>query len=135
MAKASIWGAKYQEQYQDLGKLLSRLYMTGTSSYNAFSDAKEMGASDTEAAAMFWGYFAGMYWLMGTEVGEHVLPELRLEKQQIKNMLQEVARTSQPEIKKGLDALADSETVRRQEMNVFKRLFTRAAEAGKNAAK
>jgi len=54
--------------------------MTGTSSYQAFSDAKEMGASDTEAAAMFWGYAAGMYWLMGTEVGEHVLPELRLEK-------------------------------------------------------
>ena len=134
-AKASIWGAKYQKEFQDVGKIMSRLYMTGTSSYQAFSDAKEEGASDLEAAAMFWGYAAGMYWLMGTEVGEHILPELRMEKQQIRNILKSVAEGTQKEAKKGLDIAEQAAKEQLQQKNIFIRTFKKAAEVGKNTIK
>jgi hypothetical protein len=75
------------KEYQELGKYISRLYMTGTSSYQAYEDAKAEGATDEEAAAMFWGYFAGMYGIMATDIGEHVLPELRMQKREIRDIL------------------------------------------------
>lgn len=90
-AKAAIWGEKYQEAYQNLGKYISRMYMTTTASYQAYQDAKEEGASDMEAAMVFWGYLAGEYAIISSELGERVLPELRADKIEIRNMLEKVS--------------------------------------------
>ena len=79
-AKSQIWAENYMKEYQNIGRILSRYFMAGTSSFQAFQDAREEGASDWEAAALFWGYFSGMYAIMGTDIGEHILPELRLSK-------------------------------------------------------
>lgn len=90
-AKAALWAEKYQKEYQELGRNISRLYMTTTASYQAYQDAKAEGASDMEAAMVFWGYLAGEYAIISSELGEHVLPELRAEKSELKNLVRTVS--------------------------------------------
>lgn len=128
LARATIWGQNYMKSYQEWGKHLSRLYMTGTASYNAFSDAKQEGASDMEAAAVFWGYMAGMYALMSTDIGEHVLPELRADKAQIRNLLQTVSKQAKETISTNA-VKAESKEVNK---NIFAKLFNGAKSFAQN---
>lgn len=121
-ARATIWGQNYMKSYEQWGKHMSRLYMTGTASYNAFSDAKEEGATDAQAAAVFWGYFAGEYAIMASELGEHVLPELRLDKQKIKNLLKAVSGEASTAISTNA-VKAESKEVSK---NIFMKLFNGA---------
>lgn len=122
LARATIWGQNYMKSYQEWGKQLSRLYMTGTASYNAFTDAKQEGASDMEAAAVFWGYMAGMYALMSTDIGEHVLPELRADKAQIRNLLQTVSKQA----KESISTNAVKAESKEASKNIFAKLFNGA---------
>lgn len=113
LAKSQIWQENYIKDYQEIGKHISRLYMTGTSSFQAFEDAKAEGASDVEAAALFWGYFTGMYGIMATDIGEHVLPELRLQKRELRDILLRVSEQGAPKTVK-------------EEVTQFKNIFQRA---------
>lgn len=121
LAKASIWQENYMKEYQELGKYISRLYMTGTSSYQAYEDAKAEGATDEEAAAMFWGYFAGMYGIMATDIGEHVLPELRMQKREIRDIL---LKANEQGLKNGVAKAATTSTA--EEVSKFKGIFQKA---------
>lgn len=122
LARATIWGQNYMKSYQEWGKQLSRLYMTGTASCNAFTDAKQEGASDMEAAAVFWGYMAGMYALMSTDIGEHVLPELRSDKAHIKNLLESVSKQA----KESISTNAVKAESKEASKNIFAKLFNGA---------
>lgn len=121
LAKASVWQENYIKEYQEIGKYISRLYMTGTSSYQAYEDAKAEGATDTEAAALFWGYFAGMYGIMSTDIGEHVLPELRMQKREIRDIL---LKANEQGLKKGVAKAATTSTA--EEVSKFKGIFQKA---------
>lgn len=128
LAKATIWGQNYMKSYENWGKHLSRLYMTGTASYNAFSDAKQEGASDEQAAAVFWGYMAGMYALMASDIGEHVLPELRMDKAQIKKLIQDVSQQA----KQSISTNAVKSESKGLTKNVFAKLFNGAKSFAQN---
>lgn len=128
LAKATIWGQNYMKSYENWGKHLSRLYMTGTASYNAFSDAKQEGASDEQAAAVFWGYMAGMYALMASDIGEHVLPELRMDKAQIKKLIQDVSQQAKQSISTNAVKSESKELTK----NVFAKLFNGAKSFAQN---
>lgn len=121
LAKSSIWQEKYIKEYQEIGKYISRLYMTGTSSYQAYEDAKAEGATDEEAAALFWGYFAGMYGIMSTDIGEHVLPELRMQKREIRDIL---LKANEQGLKNGITKAATTSTA--EEVSKFKGIFQKA---------
>ncbi len=80
---------------QELSKKLSMAYMTGITTASSYGEAKQQGASDTEAALFALGYTAGEYALLNTEIGKWILPELKLEKyghQQLARNLSRVTR-------------------------------------------
>lgn len=128
LARATIWGQNYMKSYENWGKHLSRLYMTGTASYNAFSDAKQEGATDEQAAAVFWGYMAGMYALMATDIGGHVLPELRMDKAQIKKLIQDVSQQA----KQSISTNAVKSESKELSKNIFAKLFNGAKSFAQN---
>jgi hypothetical protein len=45
-----------------------------------YSEAKEAGANDFDASLITAGYAAMEYWLLSTDIGKWVLPELRGER-------------------------------------------------------
>ena len=77
------------EDVQKLGASISKLYMTGITVADSYGEAKNQGLSDAEAALFTLGYATAEYGLLSTELGEHILPELKIQKQQMKS----IART------------------------------------------
>lgn len=92
------------------GEHLSKLYMTGITVADSYGEAKEQGLSDIESALFTLGYAAGEYGILNTNLGEHILPELRAEKHRYKNIArtlsqvkEEIQKSSNtPEAKKNL---------------------------------
>ena len=72
-----------------IGEYISKAYMTGITTASGYSEAKNSGASDTEATLFTLGLAAGEYGILSTRLGNWILPELQLEKAR----LQKVIRT------------------------------------------
>ena len=53
---------------------------------DSYEEAKDSGLSDTEAAIFTLAYAAGEYGILNTNLGEHILPELRAEKHKYRNI-------------------------------------------------
>ena len=70
----------YSKQFQTIGEILSKSYMTGVTVADTYGEAKRQGASDIEASLLTLGYGAGMAALLNTGVGEWLFPELRYNK-------------------------------------------------------
>lgn len=82
---------------QELSKHLSMAYMTGITTADSYGEAKQQGASDIEAALFALGYTAGEYALLSSDLGQWILPELKMEKfqnRQIAKALSRVTRES-----------------------------------------
>ena len=62
---------------QKISGAISKAYMTGITVKDMYGEAKNAGASDTDAALLTIGYAAAEYALLSTGLGELVLPELR----------------------------------------------------------
>ena len=77
---------KITSSYMKSGEVLSKLYMTGITTADAYSEAKEAGASDWSAALFGMGYAAGEYGILSTNLGKWILPELRLERTRWKDI-------------------------------------------------
>lgn len=80
---------------QELSKHLSMAYMTGITTVDSYGEAKQQGASDIEAALFALGYTAGEYALLSSDLGQWILPELKMEKfqnRQIAKALSKVRR-------------------------------------------
>lgn len=80
---------------QKLSKHLSMAYMTGITTADSYGEAKQQGASDVEAALFALGYTAGEYALLSSDLGQWILPELKMEKfqnRQIAKALSKVTR-------------------------------------------
>ena len=85
------------------GEHISKLYMTGITVADSYEEAKDSGLSDTEAAIFTLAYAAGEYGILNTNLGEHILPELRAEKHKYRNIervLREGQKNTSEEIKK-----------------------------------
>ena len=68
------------EGAQKLGSKISMAYMTGITTAGAYGEAKEAGASDTEAAFFTLGYTAAEFALLNSDLGKWILPELKSDK-------------------------------------------------------
>lgn len=87
------------ENYNNVGKLISRAYMTGITVQDAYGKAKQEGASDTEAALLTLGYAAGEYAIISSSLGEWILPELRMEKESWKQVARVLTHATEKSMK------------------------------------
>lgn len=77
-----------------IGSYISKAYMTGITVADSYGEAKEAGASDLEAALFTLAYAAGEYAVLNTELGEWILPELRIEKQKIRQAVKTLTHSN-----------------------------------------
>lgn len=85
----------YMKSYNKIGELMSKAYMTGVTVQSAYGEAKHQGASDTEAALLTLGYAAGEYAIINSRLGEWILPELRMQKEQWKQVARTLTQAAQ----------------------------------------
>lgn len=78
----------YRKGFQKTGSIISKAYMTGITTMDSYNQAKQEGASDTQAAMLALGYSIGEYAILNTSIGEMVMPELRLDKQMLKKSIE-----------------------------------------------
>ena len=91
------------ESANKFGEHISKLYMTGITVADSYEEAKDSGLSDAEAAIFTLAYAAGEYGILSTNLGEHILPELRAEKHKYRNIervLREGQKNTSEEVKK-----------------------------------
>jgi hypothetical protein len=80
-----------QKSMQKVGEYISKLYMTGITTADSYGEALQEGLSREQAALFTLGYSLGEWGILNTQLGEMILPELRLEKQSLKKAIREVA--------------------------------------------
>lgn len=90
---------EYSSGVSKLAEHLSKVYMTGITVADSFAEAKLAGLSDLEAGLFILSYALGEYALLNTGVGEHILPELRIEKAMWKKLANILAYEKRPDIK------------------------------------
>lgn len=78
----------YRKGFQKTGSIISKAYMTGITTMDSYNQAKQEGATDMQAGMLALGYSLGEYALLNTAIGEIVMPELRLEKQQLRRAIE-----------------------------------------------
>lgn len=123
--KAANDMSQFMKQYNNIGKHLSRAYMTGITTADAYGDAIREGATDTEAAFLTLGYTAAQYALMSTALGERILPELRAERQIWKDLQSKLVNTRKATIEAG-----NSTATKLSKYNWLNNLFKIGYEAG-----
>lgn len=79
-----------------LGEYLSKAYMTAVTVGDSYGEAKQQGLSDTEAAIFTLGYAAGEWGILNTGIGEWILPELRMEKSKMRQVINTLAEAERP---------------------------------------
>lgn len=84
----------YMKGYNKIGEILSKAYMTSITVQDAYGEAKEQGATDMEAALLTLGYAAGEYAIINSKLGEWILPELRMDKEQMKQVVKTLTEGS-----------------------------------------
>lgn len=77
----------YRRNFQKVGSVLSKAYMTGITTMDSYNHAKKEGASDMQAGMLALGYSLGEYALLNTAIGEMVMPEVRLDRQMLKKSI------------------------------------------------
>lgn len=75
--EASSEMTNFIKQWQQTGAIISKGYMTMLVSADTYGEAKNQGASDTEAALLTLGYAAAELALLNSDVGKWILPELK----------------------------------------------------------
>lgn len=101
MLKASSDLEEYMKSYNKIGEILSKAYMTSITVRDAYGEAKEQGASDLEAALLTLGYAAGEYAIINSKLGEWILPELRMDKEQMRQIIKTLTEGSRKVIDNG----------------------------------
>jgi hypothetical protein len=66
--------------------------MTGITVADSYGEAIHNGASDMEAALFTLGYAIGEYGILNTQLGEWIMPELRIEKQRLNAAIRALAK-------------------------------------------
>lgn len=68
----------YFSKSQKVSEVLSKLYMTGITTQDGYSEAKAAGADDATAALYALFYAAGEYAIINSNIGEWILPEKKI---------------------------------------------------------
>ena len=118
----------YMKGYYKSGEQLSKAYMTMLTVNDIYSEAKEAGASDFDASLITAGYAAMEYWLLSTDIGKWILPELRGERLQNKAIVKALTKDTLETFKKLGAEATTSETAKRS-------YIQRLVDFGKNVAR
>lgn len=118
----------YMKGYYKSGEQLSKAYMTMLTVNDIYSEAKEAGANDFDASLITAGYAAMEYWLLSTDIGKWILPELRGERLQNKAIVKALTKDTLETFKKLGAEATTSETAKRS-------YIQRLVDFGKNIAK
>lgn len=120
--KATEQLSKYMNDYNKLGSVISKAYMTGIVVQDTYSEAKANGASDIEAFLLTLGYAAGELAILNTPVGEWMMPELNGDKLKYATMVKKLKEEIKP--------LAVNTSTKQGKQNFFKK----AVNIGKDMA-
>ena len=101
MLKAQNDLENYMKGYNKIGEVLSKAYMTSITVQDAYGEAKEQGATDLEAALLTLGYAAGEYAIINSKLGEWILPELRMDKEQMRQVISTLSKGARKTIDNG----------------------------------
>ena len=88
--KAAEMVRKYTENYYNLGGDISKVYMTGITVQNAYGEAIQQGADPLSALLYTLGYSWGEWKILNTGIGEWILPELRMQSAEHKQIIKTV---------------------------------------------
>ena len=110
---------------QEIAKNISMAYMTGVTTASSYGEAKQQGASDFEAAAFALGYSWGEWQILKSDIGQWILPELKLEKFEQQSIAKILSAVTDKEAKNAIN-----QTTKEEKKNLFKRIF----DLGKQAA-
>ena len=116
--------AKYTNNYQEIGRILSMSYMTGITVKDSYAEAKAEGASDLEAALLTLGYAAGEYALINSDLGRWILPELRAESNRWKQIVKTLEK----------NGLKEADNIRTQDKGKIVDWAKRVLHVGKGKA-
>lgn len=73
--EAQIQVENYVKNYQKLGEAISKSYMAATFGAETYNEAKNAGATDTQASLMTLGSIAAQYGLLSSHIGKWIFPE------------------------------------------------------------
>ena len=104
---------EYMKSYYKSGEELSKLYMTMLTVNDIYGEAKEAGAEDFDASLITAGYAAMEYWLLSTDIGKWVLPELRAERLHNKAVVKALTKDTLESFKKLGQEATTSEAAKR----------------------
>ena len=90
--QAGVAANNMTKQLTNLSGAVSKAYMTGITVNDMFEEAKEAGMGDMGAIAMTLGYAAAEYALLSTGIGEMILPELRAQRMQNRQLLKNLTK-------------------------------------------
>lgn len=91
----------WKKDYQKIGEVLSKGYMTAITVGDTYGEAKAAGASDLDATLLTLGYAAGEAAILNTGIGEWILPELRADKYKNKAIINALKKL-EDDVEKGL---------------------------------
>lgn len=86
----------YKEGYNNIGKIISQAYMTGTTVKDTYAELLAEGAGPTEAALITLGYAIGEYAIINSDLGKWILPELKAERSQMKQAAKQILNIQKP---------------------------------------
>ena len=96
------------KKLQNRSKLISQIYMTGITTMDMYNEAKQQGASDTQAMLLTLGYSFAEFGLLNTDIGQWMMPELRLDRQRLKKAVQMLGEIEDQAIQTGTRAARNS---------------------------
>jgi hypothetical protein len=111
--KAATMVEDYMKNYQKTGEVLSKAYMTMLTVNDIYSEAIEAGADRFDASVITMGYAAMEYYLLSTDIGKWILPELRGERLQNKAMVKALTKEVKESFAKLRKAAGDSDEAQR----------------------
>ena len=118
----------FMKGYYKSGEQLSKAYMTMLTVNDIYGEAKEAGATDFDASVITAAYAAMEYYLLSTDIGKWILPELRGERLQNKALVRALTKDTLETFKKLGAEATTNETAKRTYLQ-------RLVDFGKNVAK
>ena len=121
--KAAKYVDDLVKKANSIGSPLSKAYMTGITVQDTYGDAKAAGASDLEAALLTLGYAGGEAWILNTDLGEWILPELHIDKFKNKAIAEALVKPVK-DAKKVLEQTGDKQGFVKKLLNIGRNVAT-----------
>ena len=112
-AKAAQMLESYMKDYNKIGSILSKAYMTAVTVGDTYGEAKLAGATDEEAMWLTLGYAAAELAILNSPLGEWILPELRADSYKFTAIRKALLKSTDEMVKlnkESLKRLADEST-------------------------